>query len=291
MKEIVIISGKGGTGKTTLTASLAGLWDNAVVADCDVDAADLHLLLQPDIKTKSDFISGVIAKIDHEKCTECGICRDLCKYNAISPDFQINEIDCEGCAVCSYLCPENAISLTDAHCGEWYISDTRYGPMVHAKLGVAKENSGKLVTLIRKKAKEIAEEKNLDMILVDGAPGIGCPVISSMANASLVVIITEPSISGIHDLKRVIDLTKHFNVQASIVINKYDINPQICGQIEEYAYTNKISILGKIKYDPTVIEAMVQGKTIREYDGTNTNKVIEKIFGGVNKLLSNQSVE
>jgi len=286
MKEIVIISGKGGTGKTTLTASLAGLWKDSVVADCDVDAADLHLLLQPEIKKKSEFISGVVAEINHEKCTECGLCLDLCKYDAISPDFQIDEIDCEGCAVCSYLCPENAISLVEAHCGEWYISDTRYGPMVHAKLGVAKENSGKLVTLIRKEAKRIAEEESKNTIIVDGAPGIGCPVISSIANAALVIIITEPSVSGIHDLKRVIELTQYFNIKASIVINKFDINEEICQQIEEYANTNKAPILGKIKYDPTVIEAMVQGKTIIEYDGNSIGKEIEKIFEGVNIMLS-----
>ena len=282
MREYVIISGKGGTGKTTLTASLAAIWKNKVIADCDVDAADLHLLLDPDIKKKNDFKSGVEAVIDRDICTSCGKCLEVCKYNAISPDYVVNKIDCEGCAVCYFFCPDNAITLKECHCGEWYISETRFGPFVHARLGIAEENSGKLVSLIRRQAKLLAEKRGLDTILVDGSPGIGCPVISSITGASLVVIVTEPTVSGVHDMERVLGVVKHFQIPSVVVINKSDLNDEMSRQIKIKSEELGSTVIGHIPYDSIVTDAMVQGKTVVEFsDGPLTaeiKKIGEKIL-------------
>ncbi|NWF52770.1 MAG: 4Fe-4S binding protein, partial [Nitrospirae bacterium] len=209
MKQIVVISGKGGTGKTILTASFASLAKNKVMADCDVDAADLHLLLQPEIKERHEFRSGVTATIDKELCQGCGECISVCRFNAISEDFTVDPISCEGCTICSYVCPAGAIKLEENISGEWFVSETKYGPFVHAKLGIAEENSGKLVSVVRQKAKEIAEKENLDYVIIDGPPGIGCPVIASLANVDLAMIVTEPTLSGIHDMERVAQVSKH----------------------------------------------------------------------------------
>jgi MinD superfamily P-loop ATPase len=277
MKEIVVISGKGGTGKTTLTASLAALYKNNVIADCDVDAADLHLLLDPDIQKTTEFKSGVEAVIDKNICTACGKCREVCKYDAISPDYIVNKIDCEGCAVCSFFCPDNAITLEERHCGEWYLSETRFGPFIHARLGIAEENSGKLVSLIRRQAKLLAEERGLDTILVDGSPGIGCPVISSITGASLVVVVTEPTVSGVHDMERVMGLAKHFQIPAVVVINKSDLNEEMSREIEIKVNGLNSPVIGHIPYDPVVTHAMVQGKTVVEFSDGPLIKEIEKI--------------
>ncbi len=282
MREVVIISGKGGTGKTTLTASLAALWKDKVIADCDVDAADLHLLLKPKIQKKSDFYSGVRAVIDQETCTQCGACRDVCKYGAISEDFVLSEVDCEGCGVCFYFCPADAISLQDRRSGEWYLSETRFGPFVHARLGIAEENSGKLVSLIRRQAKLLAEDQGFDTILVDGSPGIGCPVISSITGASLVVIVTEPTISGVHDMERVLGLSEHFQIPATVVINKADLNEEMSKKIETLAGEQGVSVLGWIPYDSLVTQAMVQGKTVIEFNQGPATRAIrdmgQKLF-------------
>ncbi len=278
MKEIVIISGKGGTGKTTITASLASLIPDKVIADCDVDAADLHLLLDPEIKERNDFYGGVKASIDLDKCTGCGRCLEVCRYDAISSDFIVNDINCEGCGVCPYFCPEDAITLIDRHSGEWYISETRFGPMVHARLGIAEENSGKLVSLIRRQAKTIAEDRGFDTILIDGSPGIGCPVISSITGASIVVVVTEPTISGIHDLKRVISLNQHFKIESVVLINKSDINEEMTGKIRKRAEEQGIEVIGMIPYDPVVTRAMVHKKTVVEF--TNSKVAMEIIKAG-----------
>ena len=219
MREMIVISGKGGTGKTSLMAAFASLAENKVLCDADVDAADLHLIMEPEIIKRSNFKSGHSAVVHAAKCTECGLCRYLCRWQAISPNFEVDPISCEGCGVCVYFCPEQAIDFPENTCGEWFISNTRLGPMVHARLGIAEENSGKLVTLVRREARKLAEEKGLDLILTDGPPGVGCPVIASIGGADAILIVTEPTVSGRHDMQRVAQLAAHFKVPAMICIN------------------------------------------------------------------------
>jgi len=266
MKELVIISGKGGTGKTSLIAAFASLAKNMVLCDADVDAADLHLIMDPDVKQRSDFESGHTAIIDKDKCTECGLCRDLCRWNAIDEDFMVDPIECEGCGVCYYFCPENAIEFPLNTCGEWFISDTRFGPMVHARLGIAEENSGKLVTLVRKEAKNLAENENMTLVLTDGAPGIGCPVIASIGGADAVLVVTEPTVSGVHDMERIIQLADFFGIPAVVCVNKYDLNPEKAEEVENFAFKKGLAFLGRVPFDPIFTKAMVQGRNIFEYD-------------------------
>lgn len=283
MKQIVVISGKGGTGKTVITGALASLAKNKVMADCDVDAADLHLLLDPKIKERHDFRSGLSASIDIQACRQCGKCIDICRFNAISSDFVVDHVSCEGCGYCSHICPFNAISMEENLAGEWYISDTRFGPMVHAKLGIAEENSGKLVSLVRNQAKELAAKGGFDWVIIDGAPGIGCPVIASLSGIDCAVVVTEPTLSGLHDASRVIEVARHFKVQPRMVINKYDLNTEMSVKIEEYCRKNNVPVIGKIKFDKTVVEAMVEGKTIMEYKDT---EVKDEILGIWDRLQS-----
>ena len=278
MKQIVIISGKGGTGKTVLTASFAALAQNKIMADCDVDAADLHLLLKPDIKEKHLFKSGLTAIIDKKLCIECGRCVAVCRYDAIGEDYTIDPVACEGCAFCSYACPVNAIRMEENISGEWFISDTRFGTMVHAKLGIAEENSGKLVSLVRQKAKEVAEKENSDWIIIDGSPGIGCPVIASLSGVDFAVVVTEPTLSGLHDADRVIKVAGHFNIPVKVVINKYDLNLEMTEKISDYCAKNDISLAGRIPFDRTVVEAMVEGKTITEYKDSAAKKEVINIW-------------
>jgi MinD superfamily P-loop ATPase len=266
MKEIVIISGKGGTGKTSIIAAFASLAEKKVLCDADVDAADLHLIMNPEIKERHDFESGYSAIINQDKCTECGLCRDLCKWDAISEDFVVDAIECEGCGVCYYFCPEKAIEFPLNTCGEWYLSETRFGPMAHARLGIAEENSGKLVSLIRQEGKKLAEEKHLDLLLTDGPPGIGCPVIASLGGATAVLIVTEPTVSGSHDMERVAELAEFFKIPAMLCVNKFDLNPDEGKAIEAYAKQRNISVIGRVPFDPAFTKAMVQGKTIVEFD-------------------------
>ncbi len=265
MKELVIISGKGGTGKTSLTAAFAALAENMVLCDADVDAADLHLLMQPDFRQHADFLGGGIAEIDQDKCVQCGLCLELCRFDAISQDFVVDPIDCEGCGVCVDFCPEEAIAFPIQTCGEWYISGTRYGPMVHARLGIAEENSGKLVSLVRQESAKLAGEQHKDLIITDGPPGVGCPVIASIGGAAAVLIVTEPTVSGLHDMERVADLAAHFKVPAIACINKSDLNPEQTERIETLARDKGIEILGRIPFDPVFIKSMVQGQNVIEY--------------------------
>lgn len=288
MKEIVVISGKGGTGKTSIVASFAALAKNAVLADCDVDAADLHLILLPSIKQTSDFSGGKRASVVTEKCIGCGRCEEVCNFDAALFNGPANEvaertyiidpIACEGCKVCVEFCPVNAIEFKDTVNGQWFISDTRFGPMVHAKLGIAEENSGKLVSLIRKEAKQIATKQNKNLIIVDGSPGIGCPVIASITGADLVLIVSEPTLSGQHDLDRVVELTEHFGIPTAICINKYDINPKIAQTIEEKADKRKLKVLGKIAYDNTVTKAQLVAKSVIEYSTGDLKKQITSLW-------------
>ena len=289
MKELVIISGKGGTGKTSLVGAFASLAKNKVLCDADVDAADLHLLMEPQVGEHHDFQGGNTAVINPDLCTGCGLCRDLCRWDAISEDFIVDSLECEGCGVCYYFCPEKAIDFPLNTCGEWYVSDTRFGPMVHARLGIAEENSGKLVTLVRQEAKKLAEKRGLSLIMTDGPPGVGCPVIASIGNASAVVIVTEPTVSGRHDMERVAQLAAHFNVPAMMCVNKFDLNPEQTKGIEAFAIEKNIHVLGRIPFDPVFTRSMVQGQTIFEYDGdSDTCQIVKDVWGRITEVLDTQ---
>lgn len=282
MKEIVIISGKGGTGKTTITAAFASLVENKIMADCDVDAADLYLILSPAIQHEEDFYSGKTAFIRENDCTECGKCVEVCQFDAIGSEFVVDPVACEGCGVCVYFCPVDAIDFNENLSGRWYISNTRFGPMVHARLGIAEENSGKLVTLVRRQAKLLAEKQNADYIIVDGAPGIGCPVISSITGANAVLVVTEPTLSGRHDLERVASLAAdHFQIPTFVCVNKFDLNEEMTDQIAEFCKSNHIYFVGQIPYDDVVTKAMVNGKNIIEYSNGKTAQLIKDIWQNI----------
>ncbi|MDX9787679.1 MAG: 4Fe-4S binding protein [Desulfobacterales bacterium] len=282
MKELVVISGKGGTGKTSLTAAFAALADNAVLCDADVDAADLHLLASPRILERNDFQSGGVAEITPSLCSQCGLCREKCRFDAILETFEVDEISCEGCGVCVWLCPESAIEFKEKVCGEWFLSDTRFGPMVHARLGIAEENSGKLVSLVRKEAKQLAEKQDRNLIITDGPPGVGCPVIASIGGATAVLIVTEPTVSGLHDMERVAQLAAHFKVPALLCVNKYDLNPEKTLAIETLAAEMGIKVLEAIPFDPVMIRAMVQEQTVLEYDAASEiSHVIRRIWEAI----------
>ncbi len=268
VKELIVISGKGGTGKTSLLGAFASLAESKVLCDADVDAADLYLILEPEIKERQDFQEGHKAVIDKDMCTECGTCRELCRFHAISPEFEVDPIDCEGCGVCVYFCPVEAIEFPLKTCGELFVSDTRAGPMVHARLGIAEDNSGKLVTLTRQRARKLATDKGLNLILTDGPPGVACPVIASITGADGVLIVTEPTLSGHHDMDRVVELADHFEIPAAVCINKYDLNRDMTETIEEYARDKGLPVVGRIPFDPSFTEAMVQKQTIMEYDAS-----------------------
>lgn len=295
MKEIVVISGKGGTGKTSIVASFAALANNAVLADCDVDAADLHLVLGPDIKQTHNFSGGKLASVVAEKCIGCGRCEEVCNFDAavfagpandvVAKTYTIDSIACEGCGVCVHFCPVDAVEFKDVVNGQWFISETRFGPMVHARLGVAQENSGKLVSLIRKQAKQLAADRKKDIIIVDGSPGIGCPVIASIGAADLVLIVTEPTMSGQHDLDRVIELTEHFKIPTTVCINKCDINPKIAKAIEKRAAERGLKVAGKIPYDIIVTKAQVAAKSVVEYSNNVLKEQILLLWESILGIL------
>ncbi|HOL59926.1 MAG TPA: ATP-binding protein [Syntrophales bacterium] len=272
MKEIVIISGKGGTGKTSLASSFAVLAKKAVICDCDVDAPDLHLILHPQIIERHEFFSGHEAIIRSNDCTACGFCRTLCRFDAIKEEtdrvhqvtYTVDPIKCEGCGVCVHFCPVRAIDFPERFCGHWFISRTHEGPMVHARLNAAAENSGKLVSIVRKEARRIAEEEKLDFIITDGPPGVGCPVIASITGCDLVFIVAEPTVSGEHDMERVISLAHHFKIRVAACVNKWDINPLMTERIEEKARASGVEIVGRIPYDEGFTEAQKKGKTVIE---------------------------
>jgi MinD superfamily P-loop ATPase len=288
IREIVIVSGKGGTGKTSLTAAFAALAKNSILCDADVDAADLHLLMQPEVKEQTDFMGGSKAVIDPDLCTGCGTCRTLCRFDAISDRYEVDPIRCEGCGVCVDFCPEQAIAFPVQRCGEWYVSDTRFGPMVHARLGIAEENSGRLVSLIRTETKKRAEERGLDLILTDGPPGIGCPVIAAIGGATALVIVVEPTVSGIHDMERVVDLAAHFKVPGMVIVNKFDLNIKMTETIEKLAVKRNIVVLGRVPFDPVFTHSMVQGQNLFEYgEETPTRQVVRDIWA---KIVSSPSM-
>lgn len=286
IRELVIISGKGGTGKTSVAASLTCLAENIVIADCDVDAADLHLVLRPNVRQTTVFESGAKAVIQKSDCTSCGDCLKYCRFEAISDDFIADPIACEGCGVCAHFCPAGAIEMRPHVSGKWFISETEQGPLVHARLGIAEGNSGKLVTVIKKKAREIAAEKGYELVIVDGSPGTGCPVIATMSGATLALIVTEPTVSGIHDLKRVHELARHFNIKTAVCINKADINPDNVTAISEFCGRNGIPVQAAIPYDIDVTRAQIAGKCVVEHSNGPAATEIRKLWSEVQDALS-----
>jgi MinD superfamily P-loop ATPase len=271
VKEIVVISGKGGTGKTSLAACFAVLADRPVVADCDVDAADLHMLLSPRVRERHQFWSGRQAVIRQDDCIACGACLADCRFGAVkvtrSPAgdaYAIDPMSCEGCGVCVRFCPAKAIDFGERLCGEWMVSETRCGPMVHARLGAAAENSGKLVSTVRREARDIAEKAGHSLVIVDGPPGIGCPVIASVTGATNVLAVTEPTVGGEHDLERVLALTKHFGIPTAVCVNKWDLNVEMTERIEEAASRSGARVAGRVRYDRGVTAAQMQERTVVE---------------------------
>lgn len=282
LTQIAVVSGKGGTGKTTLTGSFAVLAQDTVIADCDVDAATLHLLLHPQVIETQEFKGSKLAIIDKAKCIDCNLCRDACRFDAISNDLQIDSFLCEGCGVCVVVCPERAVILQERIAGYAFISKTKYGPMSHARLNPGEANSGKLVTLVRHNAKQIGEKEKHSLILIDGSPGIGCPVIASISGVDVGLVVTEPTMSGIHDLKRALGLLNHFKVTPFVCINMYDINKKNAQRIVKFCHRNEIEVAGTIPFDPIVTEAIVAGKTVIEY---SPESAVSKEIGNVWKKI------
>ena len=285
MRKMTVLSGKGGTGKTTVTASLAVLTGDAVLADCDVDASNLHLLLKPKVRETIMFRGLNLAVIDPEKCFLCGLCEERCRFNAIK-DFTVDSIHCEGCKVCVEICPAHAIDFVERICGQAYISETEYGPMSHARLTPGMENSGKLVTLVRQNAKRLAEEGGHELILVDGPPGIGCPVIASLADIDHGLVVVEPTLSGIHDLKRALELLDHFEVGALVCVNKHDLNAENTAAIQGFCSGEGIEVVGMIPFDPEVTKAMVAGRPVVEYTPDSpASEAIRSMWGRLASVL------
>jgi MinD superfamily P-loop ATPase len=291
MNEIVIISGKGGTGKTSITAAFAMLGKkDVVVADCDVDAANMHLLLKPDFAHSEPFYSGEVAEIDAEKCINCGECEIICRFDAvhfIEGQHVIEPLNCEGCGYCARICPAEAIMNKTVHAGNWFASKIRSGSvMVHARLGIGADNSGKLVARVKEEARKLAKERGLETIIVDGSPGIGCPVISSLSGASYVVLVTEPTLSGLHDLKRVLELVRRFGIEAGCIINKADINRDLTKKISGFLKKEKVKEIASIPYDESFTGAMSQGKTILEVNDSPSGELVNRCWEYIQKMIN-----
>jgi len=285
VNEVAVISGKGGTGKTTVCVALGMLAGDVVMADCDVDAPDVHIILNPTIKSATDFIASKVAVIDENLCTECGLCEDACRFHAIT-DSKVDSIGCEGCGVCAHICPEKAIEMVDRQSGNLYDSDTRIGPLIHAKLLPGEGNSGRLVTEVRKLSTKTASEKGISTVLIDGSPGIGCPVIATVTGIKLGVIVTEPTLSGIHDMQRVSELLQKFRVKTTVIINKYDLNQENTEAIERYCDSNDIEVLGKIKFDPIMTKSMVAAQTLPEFAPDHEiTQLLKGVWNRIVKLL------
>ena len=285
VSEIAVISGKGGTGKTTVCAALGVIADDVVMADCDVDAPDLHILLNPTVKSATEFVGSKVATIDESICTECGLCAESCRFGAIT-DNKVDQIACEGCGVCEHVCPERAIKMIDRQSGNLYESDTRIGHMAHAKLLPGEGNSGRLVTEVRKLATKIATDNGTSIVLIDGSPGIGCPVIATVTGIKMGVIVTEPTMSGIHDMQRVLELLGKFNVKSTVIINKFDLNLENTEAIENYCRENDVEVLGRIKFDPIMTKSMVAAQTLPEFAPDHEiTQLLQSIWTRINEIL------
>ena len=296
MKELVVISGKGGTGKTSITASLATLAESVVIADCDVDAADLHLVLEPTIRRREDFSGGSKASIHAESCTVCGECVEVCRFEAIHFDgpqnelvhrtFRVDPVACEGCGLCAHFCSYEAVEFKPATNGEWYVSDTRSGPMVHARLFAGEENSGKLVSVVRREARELAEREGKELVLIDGSPGIGCPVIASLSGVDQALIVAEPTLSGQHGSRRVMELIEHFGISACLCVNKWDLYPELTAELEREAAARGLAVLGRIRYDRAVTDAQVELRTIVEHTTEGVGADVRELWQSLSALLN-----
>lgn len=299
MKQLVILSGKGGTGKTSVTAAfgyLAALDGNqirVILVDADVDASNLELLLEPEKLEKHEFAGGKVAEIDQELCINCGDCKQICRFDAIHEvdlSYEIDTFACDGCGACVYQCPTNAIHMNPQMAGYWYWSNTPYGPLFHAALRPGQENSGKLVTMVKQQARLLALDEGYQLVLVDGPPGIGCPVISAVSGADLALIVVEPTVAGVHDMQRVLETTDHFNVPAAVCINKADIFPEESTEIESFCRDNGIQVLGRIPFDPMVTESMVQGKTVTFYQpNAPSSQALKKIWSRIVEMLEDDA--
>ncbi len=297
MKELVVISGKGGTGKTSVTAAFASLAQRKLMADCDVDAADLHLVLHPEVQERHPFSGRKQASIDPQRCTGCGVCREVCRFAAVgeraapafaeraAPAFAVDPLACEGCGLCRLVCPADAVSFEPVVNGEWFVSSTPYGPLVHARLGVAEDNSGKLVTLVRNEARSLAEKNGLELVIVDGAPGIGCPVIASLAGVDLALIVTEPTIAGRHDFERVSRLAAHFSIPVAVCVNKCDLNEGMAAEIERSALAQGALFVLRVSYDPAVTAAQVAGTTVIDYGDGAAARELRRLWDQVATAL------
>ncbi|MBP2030148.1 MinD superfamily P-loop ATPase [Methanohalophilus levihalophilus] len=281
MKQLAVISGKGGTGKTTIAAAFVSLAKKAIIADCDVDASNMHLVLKPEILKKHDFYALPTASIEPTLCMKCNLCRESCRFGAIEENFTVEGYRCEGCGVCEYVCPVNAIKMQIEKAGEAYESGTRFGPMAHAKLGIGEEASGKLVTMVRELAIRMAEEDDSDLIIIDGPPGTGCSVIATLTGADAAFVVTEPTISGIHDLGRVLEVASHFRIPAFVCINKSDLNEANVRKIEEKCDLCGATVVGKLPFDKTPTEAMIEGKTVVEYASNTFSSNIKQIWNTI----------
>lgn len=291
IREIVIISGKGGAGKTSISASLAALAEKSIIVDADVDAADMHLIIPAKHSEKFDFEGGFGAVRHAEKCSSCGLCVDICQFSAIFPNFETDPILCEGCGVCAHFCPENAIEMLKKTCGNWFVSDTAFGTMLHARLFPGEENSGLLVSILRREARERAEKEGLELIITDGPPGIGCPVIASITGSSLVLAVAEPTISGVHDVKRAWELSQFFRVPIMLCINKSGLNPEIEAGLKEWAMEKNIGLAGEVPYDREFTSAMMDGKTMVEFSDGSSSKALRKIWENIAIFMTEGSLE
>jgi len=278
MKELVVISGKGGTGKTTILASFAALAGRSVLADCDVDAPDLYLLLHPEVRAEDEFRAGQVAVINRERCTRCGRCLEVCRFDAVTSDFMVIAFNCEGCGACRVVCPAEAVELQERVAGDWFRGQTKYGPMVYARLRPAEENSGKLVALVRKEARVWAEREGIGLLLTDGPPGIGCPVIASLGNADLALVVTEPTPSGIHDLERALALCRHFRVPTMVCVNKFDLNPGLDKRVRDFCAESQIEVTESIPFDESVPRAISQGLPLVEFGDGPASRVIVRVW-------------
>jgi MinD superfamily P-loop ATPase len=296
VKQLVVLSGKGGTGKTTVAAALAHLASqetDIILVDADVDAANLELVLSPKLQEETAFFSSKVASIDPELCVACGTCAEVCRFDAVMvPDddaedesYTIDDVACEGCAVCYYQCPAEAIEMQEPQDGLWFRSDTLFGPLVHAHLFAGQENSGKLVAEVRDRARRLASEGGQPYVIIDGPPGIGCPVIAAATGVDLVLVVVEPTVSGVHDLERVLGVAEHFNIPCLVCVNKFDINTDKAQEIDRYCVARGIPVVGHIPFDTVVTEAMVQGKPVTAYQDGPVSAELCRVWEGVRDRL------